>query len=79
MNRNQPDIYNKYFQELNTCTNSILCTGTYFIFRDLKPENFLLKTKEPDSPIKIIDFGLSSTFGNDHFKIKIDEGLKRSK
>merc|ERR1719291_1678024 len=29
------------------------------VHRDLKPENFLFLTKEDDSPIKIIDFGLS--------------------
>jgi len=27
--------------------------------RDLKPENFLFLTKAEDSPIKVIDFGLS--------------------
>lgn len=29
------------------------------VHRDLKPENFLFLTKQDDSPIKIIDFGLS--------------------
>mmetsp|Transcript_26744 Transcript_26744/g.44585 ORF Transcript_26744/g.44585 Transcript_26744/m.44585 type:complete len:537 (+) Transcript_26744:105-1715(+) len=29
------------------------------VHRDLKPENFLFLSKEDDSPIKIIDFGLS--------------------
>ena len=29
------------------------------VHRDLKPENFLLKNKDDDAPIKIIDFGLS--------------------
>lgn len=29
------------------------------VHRDLKPENFLYATEEDDSPIKIIDFGLS--------------------
>lgn len=29
------------------------------VHRDLKPENFLFLTEEEDSPIKIIDFGLS--------------------
>lgn len=32
--------------------------------RDVKPENFLFKTKENDSEIKLIDFGLSKKFGN---------------
>ncbi len=30
--------------------------------RDLKPENFLFLTKDEDSEIKIIDFGLSKKF-----------------
>lgn len=30
--------------------------------RDLKPENFLFLNKEKDSPIKLIDFGLSFRF-----------------
>ena len=30
--------------------------------RDLKPENFLYLTKHEDSPIKVIDFGLSKAF-----------------
>ncbi|KAL9240571.1 hypothetical protein vseg_014773 [Gypsophila vaccaria] len=29
------------------------------VHRDLKPENFLFATKEDDSPLKMIDFGLS--------------------
>ena len=32
------------------------------IHRDLKPENFLFLTKADDSPIKVIDFGLSTLF-----------------
>mmetsp|Transcript_11359 Transcript_11359/g.9668 ORF Transcript_11359/g.9668 Transcript_11359/m.9668 type:complete len:113 (+) Transcript_11359:159-497(+) len=30
--------------------------------RDLKPENFLFLDKTPDSPLKVIDFGLASLF-----------------
>ena len=30
--------------------------------RDLKPENFLLLNNKDESPIKIIDFGLSKQF-----------------
>jgi len=30
--------------------------------RDLKPENFLFATKTPESPLKVIDFGLATTF-----------------
>lgn len=31
--------------------------------RDLKPENFLFETKNFDSALKLIDFGLSAKFG----------------
>jgi len=43
-------------QALNYCHANKIC------HRDLKPENFLLLTKAEDSPIKIIDFGLSTYF-----------------
>ncbi|CAD8207616.1 unnamed protein product [Paramecium octaurelia] len=36
--------------------------------RDLKPENFLLLNKQPDAPIKVIDFGLSVLFHDSHYK-----------
>ena len=42
-----------------------LMSGVYYchqrgiVHRDLKPENILFATEEKDSPIKIIDFGLS--------------------
>lgn len=35
------------------------CHDKQIVHRDLKPENFLYKTEAEDSPIKIIDFGLS--------------------
>ena len=37
--------------------------------RDLKPENFIFETKEMESDLKVIDFGLSNTY-------KTDETLK---
>jgi len=36
------------------------CHRKNITHRDLKPENFLYQTEEEDSPIKIIDFGLST-------------------
>ena len=33
--------------------------------RDIKPENFLFETREKDSEVKIIDFGLASKFGTE--------------
>lgn len=45
--------------------------------RDLKPENILLVNEEPDSPIKVIDFGLSRIFGEDEGgKIKEKYNMK---
>jgi calcium-dependent protein kinase len=38
------------------------CHAKGIAHRDLKPENFLLLTKHDDSPLKVIDFGLSTTF-----------------
>lgn len=42
----------------------ILSAMTYchkygIVHRDLKPENILYQTNDPDSPLKIIDFGTS--------------------
>jgi len=34
----------------------------HIMHRDLKPENFLFANKSPDSPLKVIDFGLAATF-----------------
>lgn len=33
--------------------------STGIIHRDIKPDNFLFKNTKPDSPVKLIDFGLS--------------------
>jgi len=38
------------------------CHANGICHRDLKPENFLLLNKTDDSPIKVIDFGLSFIF-----------------
>ena len=35
------------------------CHSQGICHRDLKPENILFLTKDEDSPIKVIDFGLS--------------------
>lgn len=40
-------------QSINYCHNMGIA------HRDLKPENFLFETKDNDSELKIIDFGLS--------------------
>lgn len=38
------------------------CHSNGIAHRDLKPENFLFLTKHEDSPLKLIDFGLSKNF-----------------
>jgi calcium-dependent protein kinase len=50
-------IFLNIMQALNYCHNNKIC------HRDLKPENFLMMTKADNSPVKIIDFGLSISFG----------------
>ncbi|CRG95327.1 calcium dependent protein kinase 3, putative [Plasmodium gallinaceum] len=42
--------------------------------RDLKPENFLFYDKNPDSLIKIIDFGLASYFSDSNTEMKTKAG-----
>lgn len=48
--------FKQFMQGINYCHNRGV------VHRDLKPENFLYESKEPDSDIKIIDFGLSKIF-----------------
>ena len=61
-------------QAINYCHSNKIC------HRDLKPENFLFLTKEKDSPLKVIDFGLSRVFGEDVFDInKIVEAQSKKK
>lgn len=48
-------------------TSSILyCHKNCICHRDLKPDNFMLSTKEANSPVKLIDFGLSRSFFKYH-------------
>ena len=51
----------KIFKQLISAVS--YCHSQGICHRDLKPENILFLTKEADSPIKIIDFGLSKIFG----------------
>ena len=50
------NYYKRIYKALNYCHTNGIC------HRDLKPENFLFLTKAEDSPIKVIDFGLSTLF-----------------
>ena len=51
-------IFKQILFSLNYCHNQGIA------HRDLKPENFLFETKETDSDLKIIDFGLSKIIRN---------------
>mmetsp|Transcript_4508 Transcript_4508/g.400 ORF Transcript_4508/g.400 Transcript_4508/m.400 type:complete len:88 (+) Transcript_4508:375-638(+) len=46
----------------NICSALAHCHAEKICHRDLKPENFLLLNKREDSPVIIIDFGLSHIF-----------------
>jgi len=41
------------------------CHKLNICHRDLKPDNFLLTTKDNDAILKVIDFGLSKKFGSE--------------
>lgn len=49
-------VFKQILQAINYCHNNGVC------HRDLKPENFIFATKDNESDIKIIDFGLSKIF-----------------
>ena len=52
------------------------CHSQGICHRDLKPENILFLTKDENSPIKVIDFGLSKIFGESK---PIDDKKKQKK
>ena len=54
-------IFKQILQSIN------YCHAMGIAHRDLKPENFLFETKEPDSDLKIIDFGLSKIINSSQF------------
>jgi len=49
-------IFSQVSSAILYCHNHGIC------HRDLKPENFLLLNNKENSPIKVIDFGLSCVF-----------------
>ena len=51
----------KIFKQLMSAVS--YCHSQGICHRDLKPQNIVFLNKNPDSPIKIIDFGLSKIFG----------------
>lgn len=63
------DIFKQMMSAICYCHSQKIC------HRDLKPENLLFLTKDEDSPIKIIDFGLSKIYtpkkGKNSMKTKV--------
>jgi len=61
------------FQQLMSAV--CYCHGQAICHRDLKPENLLLLNNKDDSPIKVIDFGLSKIFKEEeHHKMTPNVG-----
>lgn len=50
------NLFKDMLKAVNYCYNKKIC------HKDLKPENFMYASKEPNSTIKLIDFGLSQIF-----------------
>jgi calcium-dependent protein kinase len=50
------------FQQMMSAIN--YCHSNKIVHRDLKPENLLLASQDENSPIKVIDFGMSRIFNN---------------
>jgi len=43
------------------CKALVYCHDRNIVHRDLKPENIMYANMKPDSPVKVVDFGLSTT------------------
>lgn len=50
------NLFKQMMNAVNYCFTKKIC------HKDLKPENFMLTTKDINSTIKLIDFGLSQLF-----------------
>ena len=55
------DIFKQMMSAINYCHKNGI------VHRDLKPENLLYLNKDENSPIKVIDFGMSKRFDSKHF------------
>ena len=53
------------FRQMMSAIN--YCHKNGIVHRDLKPENLLYLTKDEDSPIKVIDFGMSKRFDSKQY------------
>lgn len=54
------------------------CHKNNVVHRDLKPENILYETRDPESPLKIIDFGTAGVF-NPNKKLEENVGTVLTK
>lgn len=61
----------KLMHQILSCLN--YCHAHHIVHRDIKPENLLFENSNPDSIIKLIDFG-TSKFYNSIEKMTIKEG-----
>ena len=55
------DLFKQMMSAINYCHKNGI------VHRDLKPENLLYLTKDENSPIKVIDFGMSKRFDHSKF------------
>jgi len=49
-------LFRQMMNSVNYCYTKKIC------HKDLKPENFMFSSKDPNSSVKLIDFGLSQIF-----------------
>lgn len=61
-------IFRQYMSAVCHCHSQKIC------HRDLKPENLLFLNKSPDSPLKVIDFGLSKIFTESNHRMSTKVG-----
>lgn len=51
------------------------CHSNKIVHRDLKPENIIFASKDPDSELKICDFGLSAIYGKSKLQERVGTPL----
>ncbi len=61
-------IFKQYMSAICHCHSQKIC------HRDLKPENLLFLNSSPDSPLKVIDFGLSKIYTDTNHRMSTKVG-----